>query len=48
MAQVQVYNQEGRKTSKLVVPTNNFVTGKGHRSSQLYTHNPLWKINNLD
>lgn len=37
-----------RKTSKLVVPTNNFVTGKGHRSSQLYTHNPLWKINNLD
>lgn len=37
-----------RKTSKFVVPTKNYVTGKGHRSSQLFTHNPLWEINNLD
>ena len=25
-----------------------FITGKGHRSSQLFTHNPLWDIINLD
>ena len=37
-----------RKTAKLVYPTTNFITGKGHRSSQLFTHNPLWDIINLD
>lgn len=37
-----------RKTAKLVKPTNNFVSGKGFRNSQLFTHNPLWKVNNLD
>lgn len=37
-----------RKTAKLVVPTQDYITGKGHRSSQLFTHNPFWNINNLD
>jgi len=37
-----------RKTAKLVVPTQDFVTGKGHRSSQLFTHNPFWNVNTLD
>lgn len=33
-----------RKTAKLVIPTNDFVTGKGHRSSQLFKHNPNWTM----
>lgn len=37
-----------RKTAKLVVPTQDFVTGKGHRSSQLFTHNPFWNVSTLD
>lgn len=37
-----------RKTAKLVKPTANYITGKGHRSSQLFTHNPLWETVNLD
>lgn len=37
-----------RKTAKMVTPINKFVEGKGHRTSQLFTHNPSWDINNLD
>ena len=37
-----------RKTAKMVSPTTNFITGKGHRSSQLFEHNPLWQVNDLD
>lgn len=37
-----------RKTTKFVTPTNNFVQGKGFRNSQLFVHNPLWDISNLD
>lgn len=37
-----------RKTSKMVQATNEFVRGKGHRSSQLFKHNPNWTILNLD
>ena len=37
-----------RKTAKLVIPTNNFVQGKGFRNSQLFTHNPLWNLSTLD
>ena len=37
-----------RKTAKLVAPTANFVTGKGHRSSQLFTHNHSWSMIDID
>jgi len=37
-----------RKTSKMVEATNSFVTGKGHRSSQLFKLNPNWNSTNLD
>lgn len=37
-----------RKTSKMVSPVNKYVEGKGHRTSQLFVHNPTWEINNLD
>ena len=37
-----------RKTSKLVAPTSNYITGKGHRSSQLFTHNHLWDMIDID
>lgn len=37
-----------RKTAKMVTPINKFVEGKGHRTSQLFTHNPSWDITNLD
>lgn len=37
-----------RKTSKMVSPTNKFDTAKGHRTSQLFIHNPNWTLNNLD
>ena len=33
-----------RKTSKLVVPTSDYETGKGHRTSQLFEHNNLWNF----
>lgn len=33
-----------RKISKMVCPTQEFSSGKGHRSSQLFEHNPLWTI----
>lgn len=36
-----------RKIAKMVSPTNNFLTGKGFRSSRLYEHNPLWTFSNL-
>ena len=37
-----------RKTSKMVLETKDFVTGKGHRSSRLFTINPTYNIINLD
>lgn len=37
-----------RKTSKLVSPTNDYVLGKGHRKSQLFTKNPFYSNTNLD
>lgn len=37
-----------RKTAKMVTPTNQMASAKGHRTSQLFTHNPMWTINNLD
>lgn len=37
-----------RKTAKMVTPINKFVEGKGHRTSQLFIHNPNWDLNNLD
>ena len=37
-----------RKTAKMVSPTNKLDTAKGHRTSQLFVHNPTWNINNLD
>ena len=37
-----------RKTAKMVTPTNLMASAKGHRTSQLFVHNPSWTINNLD
>ena len=37
-----------RKTSKMVSPTNKYDSAKGHRTSQLFVHNPTWNLNNLD
>lgn len=37
-----------RKTAKLVMPTNDYVVGKGHRSSQLFKHNPNWTMLNIE
>ena len=37
-----------RKTSKMVCSTNKLASAKGHRTSQLFTHNPNWTLNNLD
>ena len=37
-----------RKTAKMVTPTNKLDTAKGHRTSQLFVHNPTWNLNNLD
>ncbi|MDD3397715.1 MAG: ADP-ribose pyrophosphatase [Clostridia bacterium] len=37
-----------RKISKLVRPTEEYITGKGFRSSRLFEHNPLWSLTNLD
>lgn len=34
-----------RKISKMVIPTKEYSSGKGHRSSQLFEHNPAWTIN---
>lgn len=34
-----------RKTAKMVSPTNQMASAKGHRTSQLFTHNPMWTIN---
>lgn len=37
-----------RKTAKMVSPLNKLEQSKGHRTSQLFTHNPTWTIVNLD
>ena len=37
-----------RKTAKMVIPTNKLDTAKGHRTSQLFTHNPTWNLTNFD
>ena len=37
-----------RKTAKMVTPTNQLDSAKGHRTSQLFVHNPNWTISNLD
>jgi hypothetical protein len=37
-----------RKTAKMVEATSDYITGKGHRSSQLFKHNPNWSIIDLD
>ena len=37
-----------RKTAKMVRPTSKYELAKGHRTSQLFTHNPNWNLNNLD
>lgn len=37
-----------RKTAKMVSPTNKMADAKGHRTSQLFVHNPTWNLNNLD
>lgn len=36
-----------RKTSKMVTETNEFITGKGHRSSRLYKVNPIYNFVDL-
>jgi len=37
-----------RKTAKMVIGTKDYATGKGFRSSQLFEHNPLWTITDID
>ena len=37
-----------RKIANMVEPINKFEQAKGHRTSQLYTHNPNWSKINLD
>ena len=37
-----------RKIAKMVVPINKFDNAKGHRTSQLYKHNPNWLNVNMD
>jgi ADP-ribose pyrophosphatase YjhB (NUDIX family) len=37
-----------RKTTKLVTPLNEFTSGKGHRTSQLFVKNKNWNKLNLD
>jgi len=37
-----------RKTSKMVAPTTEYITGKGFRNSQLFKHNSTWNFNDLD
>ena len=37
-----------RKIAKMVVPTNDYDVGRGHRSSQLFEKNPHFSITNLD
>lgn len=36
-----------RKTSKMVIETNDFITGKGHRSSRLFKVNPIYNFVDL-
>ena len=37
-----------RKIAKMVVPSNKYDQAKGHRTSQLFCHNPNWLVENLD
>ena len=37
-----------RKISNMVTPINEFTENKGHRPSQLFIHQPDWKLNNID
>lgn len=37
-----------RKISNMVTPINEFTSNEGHRPSQLFVHNPDWKLNNID
>ena len=37
-----------RKIAKMVVPINKFDNAKGHRTSQLFKHNPNWLNVNMD
>ncbi|PKK95790.1 MAG: ADP-ribose pyrophosphatase [Tenericutes bacterium HGW-Tenericutes-4] len=37
-----------RKTAKMVSATSEYLTGKGHRSSQLFKHNPNWIAINIE
>ena len=37
-----------RKISKMVLPINKYATAKGHRTSQLFIHNPNWLNINLN
>ena len=37
-----------RKISNMVEPINKFAEAKGHRTSQLFVHNPNWSKINLD
>lgn len=37
-----------RKISNMVTPINEFSENKGHRPSQLFIHQPDWKLNNID
>lgn len=37
-----------RKISTMVTPINEFTSNEGHRPSQLFIHNPDWRLNNID
>lgn len=37
-----------RKISNMVSPLNEYTSNEGHRPSQLFVHNPDWKLNNID
>lgn len=37
-----------RKIAKMVIPINKLQEARGHRTSQLFSHNPTWRTNDLD
>lgn len=37
-----------RKISNMVSPIDEYTSNEGHRPSQLFVHNPDWKLNNID
>lgn len=37
-----------RKISNMVTPINEFTSNEGHRPSQLFVHDPDWRLNNID